>query len=104
MMCATALGLGLAAGAPQDVALWVLGAGAGIALLWVLCTAFWPAKADRSCPECGRDSLKRMDPNTTRGLMCTRCEFRDPEATGWFLAEEEGVLDDLLSQDQRPER
>ncbi len=104
LLASTGLGFALVMNAPGTIAIWVLGGGTALALIWILGSAFWPAKADRGCPECGADALRRMDPNTTRGLVCTACGHRDPEASGWFLAEEEGVLDDILAQETRGRR
>ena len=69
----------------------------GIIGLWVAVSAFWPARADRSCPECGEEALVRLEQDSTMGVRCTACEHVDREATSWFLAEEEGVpLEDLV--------
>ena len=68
----------------------------GAGVLWVALSALWPAKADRRCPKCGEDTLVRLDPDTTTGLRCSACDHVDPEATSWFLAEEEGPLEDLV--------
>lgn len=68
----------------------------GAAFLWLLLSVFWPAKADRGCPACGREALVRMDPESTRGLRCEACGHRDPDASSWFLAEEEGPLEEIV--------
>lgn len=70
----------------------ILGAG----FLWLAVSIFWPAKADRRCPACGEDALIRLDPDSTKGLRCRACDHEDPEASSWFLAEEEGPLEDLV--------
>ena len=74
----------------------VLGAVLVIALVWLLTTTLWPSSADRSCPLCGKKSLKRIDPKTTRGLRCSACGYEDETASGWYLAEEEGALDEVV--------
>lgn len=76
---------------PAAIALLV---GAGLA--WVAVSVFWPAAADRRCKECGEEALERLDPETTQGLRCRACGHVDAEATGWFLAEEEGPLEELV--------
>lgn len=76
---------------PAAIALLV-GAGLG----WVCVSVFWPAKADRRCKVCGEEALERLDPETTQGLRCRSCGDVDEEATGWFLAEEEGPLEELV--------
>ena len=68
----------------------------GTGVLWVAVSALWPAKADRNCPECSEDTLVRLDPKTATGLRCSACGYEDPEASSWFLAEEEGPLEDLV--------
>lgn len=100
-MAATAVGLGLVLKSPDGLAVWVLGGAGGLALVWILCTTLWPSRADRTCPECGAEGLRRMDPATTRGLMCTACGHTDAEASGWFLAEEEGALDEVIAKRHR---
>lgn len=79
---------------------WLTGAVVGTVLcaglLWVAASALWPAKADRSCPECGENTLVRLDPETATGLLCSACGHEDREASSWFLAEEEGPLEDLV--------
>ncbi|HIF40514.1 MAG TPA: hypothetical protein EYQ74_05390 [Planctomycetes bacterium] len=101
LMAATAVGLGLVLKSPDGLAVWVLGGAGGLALVWILCTTLWPSRADRTCPECGAEGLRRMDPATTRGLMCTACGHTDAEASGWFLAEEEGALDEVIAKRHR---
>ena len=45
-----------------------------------------------------------MDPATTRGLVCASCGHTDAEASGWFLAEEEGALDEVIAKRPRGKR
>lgn len=90
---------------PDSILSWVGYGVAGLLLLWLAGTTFWPARADRACPECGQDALERMDPATTMGLCCTQCTYQDPLASGWFLAEEEVEgLDDLVRQQRQTMR
>jgi hypothetical protein len=36
------------------------------------------------------------------GLLCTLCTYQDPQASGWFLAEEEETdLEDLVRQQRQ---
>jgi len=62
-----------------------------LGLGWILVCSLFPAKADRTCPECKRPGLVRLDRRTTRGVRCTRCGFRDATASSFLLAEDEGV-------------
>ncbi|MFT5290788.1 MAG: hypothetical protein ACI8QS_002874 [Planctomycetota bacterium] len=64
--------------------------------LWVLTSILWPSRADRSCPDCGLDTLERMDLETTMGLRCGSCGFMDETLSSWFLAEEEGPLEEIV--------
>ena len=73
-----------------------------LAVGWVLLSALWPAKADRTCPECGETSVERLDRRELRGLGCGACGWRDETASAWFLAEdEEPVLEDLVRAQRR---
>lgn len=83
----------------------VVGALAGAAFLWIAVSVFWPARADRRCPACGRDALGRADPQTTRGVACRACGHQDPDASGWFLAEDEGrPLEAIVLRQRRSRR
>jgi hypothetical protein len=68
----------------------------GGALLWILVSALSPATADRGCPECGADTLVRLDAGTTRGVRCTACGHRDASVSSFYLAEEEGPLEHIV--------
>lgn len=83
---------------------WVGGAVGGVVVLWVLAASLWPAKADRTCPQCGEDALERLDPDTTMGLRCTACGHTDPTKSGWFLAEDEGPLEELVLRQRAAKR
>ena len=65
-------------------------------ILWVTASILWPAKADRRCPVCGEEGLVRMDPEGVRGLRCELCGHSDPDASAWYLAEEEGPLEEIV--------
>jgi len=83
----------------------VLSALVGAGLVWVVVSTFWPAKADHVCPRCGAEALARRDPDTTRGVSCGACGHEDPEATAWFLAEEqEEPLESVVLEERRRRR
>ncbi len=63
---------------------------------WIFVSVFYPARADRTCPECKEEALERLDLNTTRGVTCSRCGHTDPDETSWFMAEEETVLEEIV--------
>lgn len=69
----------------------VFGVVIALGLGWILVCSLFPAKADRKCPQCGKQGLVRLDLRTTRGIRCTRCSFRDDSASSFLLAEDEGV-------------
>ncbi len=69
----------------------VFGAVVALGLGWILVCSLFPAKADRKCPQCGKNGLVRLDVRTTRGIRCTRCSFRDETASSFLIAEDEGV-------------
>lgn len=97
MMLATAAGLAVVFSQPTWIFGAVLGVVLGGAFLWVLMSSMlFPAVADRRCPNCREEALERLDPETTTGLRCSACGHEDPLASGWFLAEEEGPLEDMV--------
>jgi len=70
-------------------------------LAWVLVCVFWPGAPDRTCPECGRDGLKRLDPASTRGVLCSECGASDAERSSFLLAEEEnGALEPWIVRER----
>ncbi|MDE0903307.1 MAG: hypothetical protein OSB42_01640 [Planctomycetota bacterium] len=102
LLGAVGLAAAILALGPDSILTWVGYGVAGLVLLWLGATTFWPARADRACPECGQESLERMDAKTTMGLVCTLCTYQDPQASGWFLAEEEETdLEDLVRQQRQ---
>ena len=72
---------------------WTVGGLISLGLLWVLVSSLFPAEPDRTCPECGGETLVRMDPNTTHGIRCVACAFEDAEASSFLMAEQEGPLE-----------
>lgn len=83
------------------VVLVALGA---VPLLWVLVSALWPARAERTCPACGGVHLERLDPRSTHGLACRGCGWRDEAASAWLLAEEEGPLEEIVLEQRGRKR
>src|SRR5262249_37526493 len=49
----------------------------GTVLVWVLTSVLWPGRADRTCPACGEQSLLRLDPGSTQGIVCSACGHED---------------------------
>ena len=92
----------------KDIALarlrYVAGALFVLPVLWVVISALWPARADRTCPACGAGTLRRLNRRSTRGVVCQRCDHRDATASSWFLAEEEGPLEPLVLEQREKKR
>ena len=94
---AIALGIWIVRSEPSWLFSVVLGVILVGALGWVTISALWPACADRTCPECGEESVERIDPEEVRGLTCSACDWEDPTASAWLLAEdEEPALENLV--------
>jgi hypothetical protein len=85
---------------------WLLGTVLGLmlvtAICWIVISALWPAQADRTCPECGQETIERVDPEEVRGLTCSACDWEDPTASAWLLAEDEEPALEHLVQRRRP--
>lgn len=104
LLGAVGVAVAIAALGADRVVGWVGYTVGGLVLLWVLAASFWPASADRKCPACGEERLERLDPETTMGVRCTACGHVDETKTGWFLAEEEGPLEELVLRQRELKR
>lgn len=89
---------------PERLFAYALGVLFATGFLWIGISIFWPARADRACPGCGREAVERLDPRTTQGLACRACGWRDASASSWFLAEEEGPLEELVLRERAERR
>lgn len=87
---------------------WLLGVlltvAIGAVFLWVLVSSLTPATADRACPACGEPRLVRLDPASTTGVRCEACGHRDAARSSFYLAEEEGSLEELVLAHRRGRR
>lgn len=101
LFLSTALGMWIVLANPAGLFGWVVGGIASLALIWVLVSALFPARADRTCPACGRDTLVRVSEASTEGLLCKACAWRDETQSSFLLAEEEGALEPLLLAKRR---
>lgn len=73
-----------------------------VSLAWLLVSVFWPASPDRTCAACGGETLKRLDPESTRGVLCTECGATEPERSSFLFAEEEGgALENWIVRERR---
>lgn len=76
-----------------------------LALAWVLVCVFWPGAPDRACPECRREGLKRLDPGSTRGVLCSECGAVDADRSSFLFAEEEnGALEAMVVRERERDR
>lgn len=96
LLAAVGLGLWIVRARPLSLFGAVLVGLACVPAGWVLVSALFPAKAERRCPACGADALVRLDARSTQGLRCRACDWCDPSASAWLLAEEEGPLEDIV--------
>lgn len=97
VLLATVIGaIALARANPKALFVGLFVLAAALPLAWLTVSALWPARADRTCPTCGAAALERLDANSTHGLGCRACGWRDESASGWLLAEEEGPLEPLV--------
>jgi len=77
----------------------------GGAIVWIVVSVLWPARAERTCPRCGEEALERIDPTETRGWVCRACQHRDETASVWLMAEEDDApLEDIVlsRRNERP--
>ena len=105
LLAAIGAGLLFVMRGPDELFGLAFGAVLGLGLLWVLVSALFPGKADRLCPQCARDGLARIDPQSTQGLYCRHCSWRDESASAFLHAEDEGwPLEDIILKERNGER
>jgi Zn ribbon nucleic-acid-binding protein len=56
--------------------------------VWGLVSVFFPAYADRRCPDCGALAVEALAEDDLHGIRCTSCGYEDREASAWKFAEE----------------
>ena len=61
-----------------------------LGLGWILVSALFPARAERTCPQCGQDALERLDPDSAQGVVCRLCAWADESASAFLLLEDDG--------------
>lgn len=103
LVASTACGVALVLRGPEGAFAAAAGTLFGLAILWILASVFLPARVERECPECGRETIGRID-GGLRGLACSECGWKDAEASAFLIAEsEEGALEELvLAERSRP--
>ena len=93
-------GISLVFRGPDEWFGWTLAVLLGLGIGWVAVSALLPARADRRCPACGKEALRRLDPRTTRGVTCSACGYTDELASSFYLAEAEGPLEEIVLRER----
>lgn len=101
MLAAVAAGVLFVLRGPDQIFGVVFGLVLGLGVLWILISTLFPAKADRTCPQCGTKSLERIDSDSTTGVHCAKCKWRDESASSFLFAEEEGPFEDIVLRERR---
>jgi DNA-directed RNA polymerase subunit RPC12/RpoP len=95
-LASAAAGTAIVLRGPDAFFAWAMVAIFGTGFGWIAVSIFFPATADRRCPQCGEDAIERIDPGATHGLRCTSCGHRDETASAFLIAEEEGPLEEIV--------
>ena len=100
ILAAVAAGMRVVFRGPDEIFTACFAVLLGLGLVWILVSALFPARADRTCPSCSGRGLERLDPESTHGLVCRLCGWNDGEASAFLLAEEEGPLEDIVLRER----
>ncbi len=104
LLCAIAGAVSLVFHGPDALFGIALACFAALGVAWLLVCVFSSARADRTCPDCGREELRRLDPHSTRGVVCRTCGRLDREQSSFLMAEEEGPIERIVMQERRRKR
>jgi hypothetical protein len=104
LLAATATGILLVLRGPDRYFGLALGSMMCLAIAWILVSVLFPAQVERTCPICGRETLRRLDPEMTRGVMCSECGHLDRDASSFLMAEEEGSLESIVMAERKSSR
>lgn len=85
---------------PDGLWPFVVGAIFVVVFAWFFISTLWPRFAERTCPTCGEDGLTPLDENSHRGLRCNLCGFEDESLSSFFIAEEDGVLEETVMRER----
>ncbi len=99
LLCAIAGAVSLVFHGPDALFGIALACFIALGVAWLLVCVFSSARADRTCPGCGREELRRLDPYSTRGVVCRACGRIDREQSSFLMAEEEGLIDPTVKQE-----
>jgi hypothetical protein len=104
LLAATATGILFVMRGPDRFFAYAVATLFALAVAWVLISVFFPAAPERTCPSCGRGTLRRLDARTLRGVACSACGFVDPEQSSFLMAEEEGSIESLVLSERAQSR
>jgi hypothetical protein len=96
LFAATATGILFVVRGPDRYFGLAFGALVALAVAWILVSVLFPARVERTCPACGGESLRRLDPTLTRGVVCDACGHTDPHQSSFLMAEAEGALEEIV--------
>ena len=96
LLAATISGILLVLRGPDRYFGFAFGALLALAVSWILISVLFPAKVDRTCPMCGRESLRRLDAQSTRGVICADCGHIDLHQSSFLMAEADGSLEQIV--------
>lgn len=97
ILAAIAAGMAFVLRGPDEVFGVAFGTVVALGLGWVLVSALFPGRADRTCPQCGGEGLERLDPDSSQGIVCSLCSWTDESASSFLLLEDEGeAFEDIV--------
>jgi len=103
LLGAVALGVLIVRAGPRWVAIAGFALLFGGVALWALTSVLWPGRADRTCPACGAEAVRRTGDDPLIGRCCASCGWRDDAESAWMIAEEEeDALEPLVLAPLRP--
>ena len=85
---------------PDGLWPWVVGTMFAIVFSWFFVSALWPRSSERTCPSCDKNGLTRLNEDSHKGLRCTLCGFKDENLSSFFIAEEEGALEETVMRER----
>jgi hypothetical protein len=90
LLAAIAAGVAFVLRGPDGVFGIAFGLVLVLGLGWILVSALFPARAERTCPQCGQEALERLDPDSAQGVVCRLCAWADESASAFLLLEDDG--------------
>lgn len=90
LLAAVAAGTAFVLRGPDGIFGLAFGLVLALGLGWILVSTLFPARAERTCPQCRRDGLERLDPDSSQGVVCRLCAWADESASAFLLLEDDG--------------